>query len=55
MADKHAAVIERFTTMMRENGLALPDEIERGEHSVRFLWTEQKVAVVVDLEDGNDA
>lgn len=42
----------RMLGLLRASGLPEPDEVEHGEHCVRFLWDEQRVAVVVDLEDG---
>jgi hypothetical protein len=32
-------------------GLPKPDEIQYGEREVRFLWTDRKVAVCIDLDD----
>lgn len=37
--------------LMADAGLPMPDEIEHDDNKVRFLWTERKVAVVVELED----
>jgi hypothetical protein len=37
--------------LMADAGLPAPDEIEHGDNKVRFLWTERKVAVVIDLTE----
>ena len=43
---------QRMLGLLRSSGLPEPDAIEHGEHGVSFLWLDQKVAVVVDLDDG---
>ena len=32
-----------------------PDEIEYGHGCVRFIWTERKLAVVIDIDDDPEA
>jgi hypothetical protein len=47
---KHQAE-RRMMSLLKDNGLPLPDEVEYGDTCVRFLWHDRKVAVVVDLEE----
>ncbi len=37
--------------LLEDSGLPGPDTVEYGEACVRFLWTDRKVAVVIDLDD----
>ncbi len=37
--------------LLDDSGLPRPDEVEYGEAEVRFLWTDRKVAVVIELDD----
>lgn len=37
--------------LLEDSGLPAPDEVEYGAACVRFLWTDRKVAVVIDLDD----
>ncbi len=37
--------------LLEDSGLPQPDAVEHGEGEVRFLWTDRKVAVVIELED----
>jgi hypothetical protein len=43
--------------LLSDSGLPMPDEVNYRENSVELLWTDRKVAVVVDLDDfeENDA
>lgn len=41
----------RFLSLIEDSGLPLPDAVEYGERCVRFMWTEPKVVVVVDLDE----
>jgi hypothetical protein len=49
--DQKQRVERRMRGLLREYGLPGPDEVQHGERSVRFLWHDRKVAVVVDLDD----
>jgi hypothetical protein len=46
---------QRFLALLEHSALPLPDEVQYGEHCVRFLWLARKVVVVVDLNDFGDA
>jgi hypothetical protein len=49
----HAAVEARFRQLIEDAGLAPPDAVEHEEAAVVLIWHEQKLAVVIDLdEDG---
>jgi hypothetical protein len=41
----------RMMGLLDDAGLPTPDEVEYGENEVRFLWTDRKVAVVVELDE----
>ena len=47
----------RMLQLLTDSGLPMPDEVRYREDSVEFLWTDRKVAVIVDLDDfeENDA
>jgi hypothetical protein len=45
---------QRILLLLEEAGLPQPDEVEYGEACVRLLWHEQKLAVVVDIDDVRD-
>jgi hypothetical protein len=49
--DQKQRVERRFMALMKDSGLPLPDEVEYGNNCVRFLWLDQKLVVIVDLED----
>ncbi len=42
---------QRMRALLESAGLPEPDEVEYGRMSIRLLWHDRKVAVVVDLED----
>jgi hypothetical protein len=46
----HAEVEARFRDLLIDNELAFPDEIEYRPGEVVFLWTDRKVAIVVELD-----
>jgi hypothetical protein len=48
---RHQEAETRFRALLEEGGIEPPDAIEYGAESVTFLWTAQKLAVVVDLDD----
>lgn len=41
----------RFRELLAAEGLAQPDAIERHPDELVFLWHDQKIAVVVELEE----
>jgi hypothetical protein len=41
----------RFRELLAAEGLAQPDEVERRPDELVFLWHDQKLAVVVELDD----
>ena len=41
----------RMRELLDREGLPEPDEIEYGHACIRLIWHEQKLAVVIDLED----
>jgi hypothetical protein len=42
---------KRMLSLLSEAGLPAPDAIECGPTSMKFLWTDRKVAVVIDFDD----
>jgi hypothetical protein len=44
-------VERKVLDLLAGSGLPKPDEIQYGEREVRFLWTDRKVAVCIDLDD----
>jgi hypothetical protein len=53
LAEKVAA--EHHTRkMLAENGLPEPDEVQYGHTCIRLLWHDQKLCVVVDIDDLGD-
>jgi hypothetical protein len=53
--DRKEQCERRFMALLDDSGLPLPDEVEYGDDEVRFLWTDRRVAVVVDLEDFDES
>ncbi len=51
LADRRELAERRLRELLADSGLPTPDEVEHCERSVRFLWHDRKVAVVVDLVD----
>jgi hypothetical protein len=49
--DQKRLVERRFMALMEDSGLPLPDEVEYGTACVRFLWPDQKLVVIVDIDD----
>jgi hypothetical protein len=45
----------RFRALLAAEGLAQPDAIEHRSNELVFLWHDQKLAVVVELEDDGEA
>jgi hypothetical protein len=52
--DQKQLVERRFTALMEDTGLPLPDEVEYGADCVRFLWLDRKLVVIVDLESSGE-
>jgi hypothetical protein len=46
----HEEAERRMRQLLADAGLPLPDEVQHGETSIRLLWHDRKVAVVVELE-----
>ncbi len=55
--DRKELCERRMMRLLEDSGLPLPDEVDldHGEAEVLFLWTDRKVAVIVELEDFEDA
>jgi hypothetical protein len=49
--DQKQRAERRMLALLEDSGLPVPDEVEYGAASVRFLWIDRKVAVVIDLDD----
>ena len=49
--DQKRLVERRFMALIEDSGLPLPDEVEYGTACVRFLWLDQKVVVIVDIDE----
>lgn len=47
----HDEVEQRMVDLLERSSLPTPDAVEHGDHQVRFLWTEPKVAVVIDMNE----
>jgi len=45
------AVEEKARAMLGNHGLPQPDQVEYGDSCVRLLWSEKKVAVIIDLDE----
>jgi hypothetical protein len=41
----------RFLTMVSDTGLPTPDEAQHEGLSLRFVWNDRKVMVIIDLDD----
>ncbi len=52
---RHRAAERDFRQLLRTGGVAQPDEVDYGQDELVFRWSEQKLAVVVDLESPPDA
>jgi hypothetical protein len=48
---RHGAAERRFRQLLVENGLEAPDRVEYDREELVFFWDEQKLAVVVELDD----
>jgi hypothetical protein len=55
--DRKEQCERRVLALLKEYGLPLPDEVylDYGDDEVLFAWTDSKVALVVDLEDFDEA
>ena len=45
---------QRMRSLLRDNGLPEPDEVEYGYTCVRFFFDESQVCVVVDIDNSDD-
>ena len=45
------AVEQDFKALLEDHGLPQPDSVEYGYECVRFLWHEEKLCVIVDIDD----
>lgn len=45
------AAEQEARAMVEDQGLPQPDEVEYGQACLRLLWHEEKIAVVVDLDE----
>lgn len=51
MSARHELAESRVLDLLDASGLPKPDTIEHGESCVRFLWSDRKVAVVIELDE----
>lgn len=51
--DQHQAAERAMRELLDGEGLPQPDEVEYREASVVLLWHDTKLAVVIDLEEGD--
>lgn len=51
----HADVEARVRSLLHDNDLTEPDEVEYRSGEVVFLWTEEKLAIVVELDPPSSA
>jgi hypothetical protein len=49
--ERQELAIARFTELVKDAGLPLFDEARREGATVRFVWSDRKVIVVLDPED----
>jgi hypothetical protein len=51
--DRREQCERRMMALLEDSGLPLPDEVDLfyGEDEVLFMWSDRKVAVIVDLKD----
>lgn len=52
---RHRAAERDFRELLRSGGIAQPDWIDYAPDELIFGWSEQKLAVVVDLEPQPEA
>jgi hypothetical protein len=48
---QHLAAEHSFRELLADNDLPPPDHVEYDDASVVFLWRENKLAVVIDLDE----
>ena len=48
---RHRAAERRFRQLLEASGLEAPDRVEYEAGELVFFWEEQKLAVVVELDD----
>lgn len=53
LSERQDLAIKRFTNLCEDSGLPAFDEVERSGNAIRFLWTEQKLIVMIDLDEVN--
>jgi hypothetical protein len=51
---EHEAAERTMRELLEGEGLPQPDEVEYRDDSVVLLWHETKLAVVIDLAEGDD-
>ena len=51
---RHRAAERDFRQLLRSGGVAQPDLVDYAPDEVIFRWTEEKLAVVLDLESPAD-
>lgn len=51
LAERQNLAIARFTAITEAAGLPMFDAVQRDPTTVRFLWNNRKVIVVIDLDD----
>jgi hypothetical protein len=50
-SDIQALCERRFLELIKDYGLPEPDQIELADRYVKFIWTEQKLVVQIDLAE----
>jgi hypothetical protein len=50
IAERQDQVVERLAKLGIDEGLPAFDEVRREGTAVRFLWTDRKVMVIIDIE-----
>ena len=55
-ADRKEQCERRVLALLEDSGLPLPDEVDHdyAEDEVMFLWSDRKVALIVELTDFED-
>ncbi len=54
LAQKRAAE-QDFRALLEDHGLPQPDAVEYGQACVRLLWHEEKLCVIVDIDEQGGA
>src|SRR4051794_8032191 len=55
ITSQHEAAERAMRELLEREGLPQPDEVEHRDTSILLLWHATKLAVVIDLEEGDEA